>query len=362
METPLNLKAQKVIRVASPSMTSVEADALQDCIDSNQISAGPRCGLFEKQFANLHNRKYGITCNSGTTALELALRAMNIGEGHTVAMPTMTMVACPNATLHTGAHPVFVDSIPETGNADFGKVVADAHMPVHLYGVPCEFGDIDKRRAVEDCSEAHFATFRDGKSVGSKGLLSTFSFFANKVVSLGEGGIVLTDDDEIEGRLRSLRAHAFTSGEHFHHKELALGCRLTELQAAIGLAQLQRKDWILAKREQVAEWYREMLDCWWLETMLRPPGSVWWVYPVLIRKGTKYTKDEVRRYLHEHGIETRSFFKPMHLQPHLKAFAKGKYPVAENLWERGLYLPLHANMTIDDVCYIADVMGDIFAW
>lgn len=358
MEASLNLKADRVIRVARPSMTVAEANALRECIVDNQISAGERCVSFEKRFANLHNRKYGVTCNSGTTAIELALRAMDIGAGSTVAMPTMTMVACPNATIHAGATPVFVDSILETGNANFGGKVCDAYLPVHLYGVPCDIPD-ERYRVIEDCSEAHFGSFRDGKPLGSKGRIGVWSFFANKIVSCAEGGLVATDDEEIDSRLRSLRAHAFTPGDHFHHTELAMGCRMTELQAAIGLAQLERKDWILSQREQVACWYREMLDCWWLETMMRPPGSVWWVYPVLIRKGSAYNKEEVRRYLHEHGVETRSFFKPMHQQPHLKEFAKGKYPVADDLHERGFYLPLFPDMTIADVEYICDLLGEL---
>lgn len=358
MEAPLNLRADRVIRVARPSMTVAESNALRECIVDNQISAGERCALFEKRFANLHNRKYGVTCNSGTTAIELALRAMNIGAGSTVAMPTMTMVACPNATIHAGATPVFVDSIPETGNANFGDRQCDAYLPVHLYGVPCGI-PANTERVIEDCSEAHFGSFRDGKPLGSKGKVGVWSFFANKIVTTSEGGLVATDDDEIEQRLRSLRAHAFTPGDHFHHTELAMGCRMTELQAAIGLAQLDRKDWILSQREQVACWYREMLDCWWLETMMRPPGSVWWVYPVLIRKGSAYNKEGVRRYLHEHGVETRSFFKPMHQQPHLKEFAKGKYPVADDLYERGLYLPLFPDMSVVDVEYVCDLLGEL---
>lgn len=358
METPLNLKADRVIRVAQPSVTDLEKSFVAQALDDNQLSCGPRNSEFEQLFAQAHNRKYGVTCNSGTTALMLALRALNVSAGQKVAMPTLTMVACPNAVLSVGGIPHFVDSEPETGNAvlQYGRGLG-AYLAVHLYGVPCEVQREIRSRCIEDCAEAHFACYPDGASVGSRGAIAAFSLFANKIVQAAEGGVVLTDDCETSERLKSIRAHAFTKHEHFEHREHAWGVRMSELHAAIGLAQLARKDELLRKREQVAKHYQEMLSgVWWLETMLRPPGSVWWVYPVLIRNGTKYTKDEVRRYLHEHGVETRSFFKPMHLQPHLKEFAHGKFPVAEDLWNRGAYLPLFPDMTETDVSYIADLL------
>lgn len=358
METPLNLKADRVIRVAQPSVTDLEKAFVAQALDDNQLSCGPRNAEFEQLFAQAHDRKYGVTCNSGTTALMLALRTLNVSAGHKVAMPTLTMVACPNAVLSVGGIPHFVDSEPETGNAilECHRGLA-AYMPVHLYGVPARVDPEIRSRCIEDCAEAFGAKFEDGQSVGSRGAIAAFSLFANKIVQAAEGGVVLTDDYDTSERLKSIRAHAFTKHEHFEHKEMAWGVRMSELHAAIGLAQLARKEELLRKREQVAKHYQQLLSgVWWLETMLRPPGSVWWVYPVLIRKGTKYTKDEVRRYLHEHGVETRSFFKPMHLQPHLKEFAHGKFPVAEDLWQRGFYAPLHVSMTADDVAYISELL------
>lgn len=359
MEYTLNLKADRVIRVAQPTITDKEMKFVQDALISNQLSCGPRNEAFERRFAQTHNRKYGVTCNSGTTALMLALHVMGV-EGGKVQMPTLTMVACPNAVLAVGAEPVFVDSEPETGNAELRHSRSvDAYIAVHLYGVPATVDNTIKNRVVSDCAEAHFATYENGKSVGEAGRLSCFSLFSNKIVcGLGEGGIVLTDEDEIADRLKSLRAHAFTKNEHFHHKEFAWGCRLNEPSAAFALAQLERKDSILKRRAEIASLYQQHLSgIWWLETLMRPPGSAWWVYPVLIRKGSKYTKDEVRRYLHEHGVETRSFFKPMHLQPHLKQFATGKYPVAEMLWQQGFYLGIHFDMSESDVAYTADLLG-----
>jgi perosamine synthetase len=360
LETPLNLQADRVIRVAQPSITDKEMRFVQECLVDNQLSCGPRNSDFERRFAAAHERKYGVTCNSGTTALMLALRCLNVGVGSRVPMPTLTMVACPNAVLSLGAEPQFVDSESETGNADWTHVGNNrsAYLAVHLYGVACDWKDVPKEKVIEDVAEGTFGSFPDGMPLGSKGALACYSTFGNKILTTGEGGLVLTDDHEVAHKLKLLRAHAFTPGDHFAHQFMAYGCRMTEIQAAIGLAQLERKDALLARRAHIASLYQQHLSgIWWLETLLRPPGSAWWVYPVLIRKGTRYTKDEVRCYLHEHGVETRSFFKPMHLQPHLKQFATGKYPVAEDLWTRGFYLGIHCDLDEADVAYTADLLG-----
>lgn len=360
MEAPLNLKADRVIRVAQPSVTDLEKAFVAQALDDGQLSQGERVVAFEQDFAQLHGTLHGVSCNSGTSALQLALEAVNVGK-EKVVCPTMTMVAVPNAILSAGGIPEFVDSNPQDGNADFVQLIhaRSKHktlVAVHLYGVPASWPE-GYRVVIEDCCEAHFGRFADGTSVGSKGDLACFSFFGNKCIATGEGGMVITNRRERADLMRLIRAHAFTPGEHFHHSRHALGCRMTELQGALGLAQLARKDEILRKREQVAKHYQEMLSgVWWLETMLRPSGSVWWVYPVLIRKGTKYTKDEVRRYLHEHGVETRSFFKPMHLQPHLKEFAHGKFPVAEDLFNRGFYMGIHCGLSESDISYTADLL------
>lgn len=348
MEPKLNLKAKRVVRVASPSITDKEISAVNECLISGQLSAGPRVERFETEFARLHDRKYGVSCNSGTSALTLALLALG---AESVAMPSMTMVACANAALSVGATPKFID--------DKWNVRAQVYLPVHLYGVPDEtFPNIARSYVVEDCAEAHFAKFQNGQPVGSIGDLACFSFFANKIICCGEGGMVLTDDWDMAERLKSLRAHAFTKGEHFHHSEYACGMRMTEIQAAFGLAQLERRNVIVNTRRRLAESLMcELSRVWWLEYLPRPTGSAWWVVPVLVRKGTK-NKNDARRYLADNGVETRSFFKPLHLQPHLKEFAKGRYPVAEDQWERGFYLPLHLDMCHEDIEYIGSLLRD----
>lgn len=733
METPLNLKAERVIRVAKPSITDKEIRAVHDCLISGQISAGPLVEQFEHDFAALHDRKYGVTCNSGTSALTLALLAIG---AESVVMPTMTMVACANAALSAGCTPKFVDH---------GKwnVKADCYLPVHLYGVPDETINYSLSHVVEDCAEAHFGKFQNGQSVGSRGKLACFSLFANKIITCfpakttilvrgegkgksrirniediqvgqlvlsyntetstkeykkviatqqhetseplsvvdfsngnqvtmtsdhpvyiinkgwvpakqlqvgdqaiqyiyrglrnaeargksyeeqfgpdvakakaekqakslseahltgkfcthkykssrkdcwrfrktrtgggngcrqrvshsnpflllrrhmiakakfndeafreafvarcrevnstpehrkkisdgvlramknesywtayfkglsakknkaeaklesildeaipgefafngdcsqgirignyipdfvptgekrkvielfgtrwhtqdelehkqafylengyeslfiwdtelrdtesvksrvtefafnpnvkivevvsvtekpftgtvynitvednhnyftkgilvhncGEGGIVLTDDWDMAERLKSLRAHAFTKGEHFHHKEFALGVRMTEIQAAFGLAQLERKNTIVNTRRRLAESILAQLSSvWWLEFMPRPTGSAWWVVPILVRKESPYTKDDVRAHLARNGVETRSFFKPMHQQPHLELYASGKYPIADDLSKRGFYLPLHPELSSEDIDFMCGLLRDM---
>jgi dTDP-4-amino-4,6-dideoxygalactose transaminase len=350
METPLNLKAERVIRVAKPSITDKEIRAVHDCLISGQISAGPLVEQFEHDFAALHDRKYGVTCNSGTSALTLALLAIG---AESVVMPTLTMVACANAALSAGCTPKFVDH---------GKwnVKADCYLPVHLYGVPDETINYSLSHVVEDCAEANFGKFQNGQSVGSRGKLACFSLFANKIITCCEGGIVLTDDWDMAERLKSLRAHAFTKGEHFHHKEFALGVRMTEIQAAFGLAQLERKNTIVNTRRRLAESILAQLSSvWWLEFMPRPTGSAWWVVPILVRKESPYTKDDVRAHLARNGVETRSFFKPMHQQPHLERYASGKYPIANDLSKRGFYLPLHPELSSEDIDFMCGLLRDM---
>lgn len=333
-----------MVRVSQPSITDLEMRAVHECLVSGQISAGPRVEQFETEFANIHDRKYGITCNSGTSALTLALLALG---AETVIMPTLTMVACANAALSAGAAIKFVDH-------NQWKTHRGIYLPVHLYGVPDESFNY-KPFNVEDCAEAHFAKFENGQSVGSRGTLSIFSLYANKIISTFEGGIILTDDWDMAQRLKSLRAHAFTKGEHFHHKEFAFGMRMSEPQAAFGLAQLQRRNTLINARRRAAEsMLAQLSKVYWLEPFPRTKDSAWWVLPVLVRRDSKHSKDDVRNYLAQNGVETRSFFKPLHLQPHLQD--GGKYPVATDLYERGLYLPLYADLSSDDTEYICELL------
>lgn len=365
----VNSKAPRFIPVAKPSLGEAEARAAFDAVRSGWISQGPIVERFEQAFAACHGKRHGVACNSGTTALHLALKAADVGPGDEVVLPTLTMVACANAVLYCGAMPRFVDSEPATGNADpawLPRVIGPRTKAViapHLYGVPAiDFVHAARAHApqatvIEDCAEAHYATV-GGRPVGSFGRLAAFSFYANKIVAGGEGGMVLVDCDLTARRLRSLRSHAFSPETHFCHEELAFGVRYTDLQAAVALVQHERRDELLRRRSEIAQRYMahfKRLSS--VEMPRRTSESAWWVFPLLCRD--RRERDRLRNRLAEAGVETRSYFIPLHRQKHLQPFATDNYPIAESLSDRGLYLPLWPDMTDDDVDYVAGIVSAI---
>jgi perosamine synthetase len=364
----VNRAAPRHIPVARPSLGEKEAAAAQAAVMSGWISGGERVAQFERAFAAAHGRRHGVACNSGTSALHLALAALDVGPGDRVLLPTLTMVAVANAVVYRGAAPVFIDVEPETGNADPHQLANVDHgikaaIVPHLYGVPAAgFLQALRRRfphvpIIEDCAEAHYARVGT-RACGSLGRLACFSFYANKIVTTGEGGMVLTDEPRLADRLRSLRAHAFTPGDHFHHLELAYGYRMTDVNAAIGQVQHERHEELLARRAAVAQRYLERLDrLTWAVFPARVAGSVWWVFPLVCRN--EAVRDAARAALAAAGVETRSYFWPLHRQPHLCRFATREYQVADGLARRGLYLPLWPDMSDRDVDYVCDAIAAI---
>lgn len=363
----VNKNAVRLIPVARPSLGEAEVMAATSAVSSGWVSLGPRNAEFESLIAEAHGRRHGVTTCSGTTALHLALASIGIKGGDLVVVPSLTMVAVPNAVLYCGATPVFVDSEPLSGNPDpawaerMRTLQPAAIIVPHLYGVVAiDFIQECRRQMphtpiVEDCAEAHFA--RCGKRpVGSLGDTAIFSFYANKVITTaGEGGIVITNDEKAAERMRSLRAHAFTPGCHFHHQGLAYGYRMTDVQAAVGIAQFHRRQDLLDRRAAIAGRYNGWLaSVDWLEFPSRPAGSTWWVFPILVRPRALAMRDRVRCALAEAGVDTRTYFWGGHNQPHLRRYATDRYPVADDLAERGLYLPLWPGMTDGDVDYICD--------
>lgn len=367
----VNCQAPRQIPVARPALGRAEADAVRDCVLSGWVAAGPRAEEFEREFAAAHGKRWGVACNSGTTALHLALAALEIGPGDQVLVPTLTMVAVANAVLYCGASPVFIDSQPGDGNPDgsllddrrFDKARIKAVIIPHLYGVPAAgLLRACRRRLpgatiIEDCAESHYASV-DGQPAGSFGELACWSFYGNKIVTTGEGGMVCTDNERLAERLRSLRAHAFTPGDHFHHRSLAFGYRMTEMSAAVGLVQHARRAELIGRRQQIAQRYFERLRrLAWIAFPERTFESAWWVFPLLAPD--RSFRDRVRARLAEAGVETRTYFVPLHRQPHLRQFADGNYPVADALSARGLYLPLYPDLSDDDVDYVCEVLGGI---
>lgn len=362
------------IPVAKPYIGRRERDIVATVMESGWLTQGKYCQLFEEEFAGAHGCKPGVSCNSGTTALILALRAAGVGPGDIVACPTMTMVACPNAILALGATPRFYDC-DNDGNVLWQEMLEQPRflssrirtaIIVHLYGVPCEFDPARFRdawiRVVEDCAEAHYARFLKGDFVGSRGDFATFSFYANKIITTGEGGMVFASFDEDIKRLRQLRSHAFTPGNHFNHQEWAFGFRMTDIQAAIGVVQNSwRKEFISTRLSLARRYHLRIGDgnsekFWSREPKNRDAAN--WVMPLECK--TPKIARAVRFKLAENGVETRTFFRPMHMQPHLREYAAGcQFPKAEDLFERCIYLPLFPDMTDYHVDYICDVLQTV---
>ena len=362
MDPVVSTRAKRFIPVSRPDLTHGEDRAVAECVLKGWISQGAIVEEFERRFAQSHGHTFGIACHSGTAALKLAIAAA-ITKPQAIIMPTLTMVAVPNAAIYNRCQPLLIDS-DETGNIDANLlescIQSDSVVVIpHLYGRVAN----DAVRAcasrctlIEDCAECHYAKYDTREPVGSRATMSCFSFYANKIVTTGEGGMVCTSDPALAQRLRSLRSHAFTPGRHFLHQELAWGDRMTDMQAAIGLRQHEVHDELLRNRDEIAMWYNENLS----KYLPRPVADVWWVYPILCE--SESYRDALRDWLAAGGVDTRTFFVPMHQQKHVArchaiAGDEPSYPVAETLSARGLYLPLWSGMSRSDVIYIASLVN-----
>ncbi len=360
------------IPVSQPLLDGNELRYVQEAVRSGWISSGGRfVSEFERRFAELAGCTYGIACSSGTTALHLTLAALGLGPRDEVIVPTFTMIATANAVAYTGATPVLVDADPVSWNIDPAAVDAAvtartrAIVVVHTYGAPA---DMDAIRAiasrrgipvVEDAAEAHGAAY-GARPVGSLGAAAAFSFYANKIVTTGEGGMVTTNDARFASVARRLRDHAFSEDRHFWHRYRGFNYRMTNLQAAVGVAQLERFDALVARRRAIAESYaRALRDVPGLVLPSEQPGTrnVFWMYALLVDDAFGCTRDELRAHLARAGIETRTMFVPIHLQPIYREAQRGRtYPVAESLCVRGMYLPTFAALSDGEIARIADAV------
>lgn len=361
----------RLIRVCEPTLEGNEKCYVNQCLDTNWISsAGQFTRDFEAAFASFSGARHGIACVNGTAALHLALATMGIGPGDEVILPAFTMIATINAVAYTGATARLVDSEPHTWNMDMNQVAARITpqtrvvIPVHTYGHPADMDALMELagkhgfNVLEDAAEAHGAAYK-GRKVGSLGHAAAFSFYANKNITTGEGGMVLTSDDAFAKVCRTLRDHAFSPERHFWHKFRGFNYRMTNLQAAIGLAQAERLDELIARRRQNAARYTSLLAD--IPGLVRPPQSehvenVFWMYSVLVNEQFGMSRDQLRAFLAAHGIETRTFFIPLHLQPiYYHAFKGQRFPVAERLCAHGFYYPSSASLSEADLRYIVDV-------
>jgi perosamine synthetase len=370
---PVTPDGVEIIPVCQPTLEGNERKYVMQCMDTNWISSrGKFVDEFEEGFSHYCGVRFGITTNSGTTALHLALATMGLGDGDEVIIPSFTMISTANAITYLGAKPIPVDVEPVTWNIDPDKIEAKitdktrAIIPIHTYGHPA---DMDRLQSiadkygldiVEDAAEAHGAEYK-GKRVGSFGKMASFSFYANKIITTGEGGMIVTDDEELAGRLHTLRNYGFTQERHFWHKVMGFSYRMTNLQAAIGLGQFEKIDELVQGRIDNARLYSRLLaDIPGITTPheSKDVKAVYWMYGVLVEDEFGLTKDELRQKLADRGIETRSFFIPIHLQPIYSYLLSDEFPVSEELGRKGFYLPSASNLRPDQIEFIVDVIRD----
>lgn len=358
-----------MIPIAEPSLGEEELRNVVEAIKSGWISSKGRfIEEFEQNFSNYCGRRYGVATANGTVALHLALEALGIKKGDEVIVPDLTFVAVANTVAYCNAKPIFVDSHPEYWCINPEKTEekisskTKAIIPVHLYGHPC---DIDAIRDIaedhdlfilEDAAEAHGAEYK-GKKVGSFGNISCFSFYGNKIITTGEGGMCLTDIEELAEKMRILRDHGMNPNKRYWYDIVGFNYRMTNLQAAVGVAQLKKLDEFVEKKREIAGWYSEGLkeledkELITLHQEMPWAKCVYWMYSMLVEeKFGMISRDDLMKRLEENGIDTRPFFYPVHVLPMYKS--DDEYLVAEEISRKGINLPSGTTLKDENVLQI----------
>ena len=358
-----------MIPVAEPSLGEEELRNVIEAVKSGWISSkGKFIEEFEQKFAKHCDRKYGVVTANGTVALHLALTSLGIKKGDEVIVPDLTFVAVANTVAYCNAKPVFVDSHPDYWCMDPEKIEekiskkTKAIIPVHIYGHPCDMDGIMDivedydLYIVEDAAEAHGAEYKS-KKVGSFGDISCFSFYGNKIITTGEGGMCLTDSEEIAEKMRMLRDHGMNPEKKYWHDVVGFNYRMTNLQAAVGVAQLEKMNEFVEKKREIAKRYSEGLKeleengLIKLHPEMKWAKSVYWMYSILVEDKCGMSRDELVQKFMEKGIETRPFFYPMHVMPPYKN--DGKFPAAEEISRKGINLPSGVSLTEKEIEQIA---------
>lgn len=367
-----------MIPVNEPLLDGNEKKYLLECIETGWISSeGSFVKDFEQKFAARIDRKHGIAVCNGTAALDTAVEALGIGPGDEVILPTFTIISCILQVIRSGAIPVLVDSDPLTWNMDATQIESKitqrtkAIMVVHIYGLPVDMDpvhDIAKRyglRVIEDAAEMLGQTYR-GKPCGSFGDISTFSFYPNKHITTGEGGMIVTDNDKLAERCRSLRNLCFQPSKRFVHEELGWNFRMTNLQAAFGVAQLERLNEFVNIKRSIGQKYNDLLqDITGLQLPLPEneyAKNIYWVYGIVLKDDVPFDALEAIKRLSQAGIGTRPFFWPMHEQPvfqKMGLFRDASYPVSDNLARRGFYLPSGLALTDEQMNTVAQTVKEL---
>lgn len=367
-----------MIPVNEPLLDGNEKKYLAECIDTGWISSeGPFIKRFEAGMASLVDRKHGIAVANGSVALDAAVMALELGPDDEVIMPAFTIISCAAAVVRVGAKPVLVDCDPVTWNMDVRQIEAKinektrAIMVVHIYGLPVDMDpvlELAKKyglKVIEDAAEMHGQTYK-GKPCGSFGDISTFSFYPNKHITTGEGGMILTNDDKLADRCRSIRNLFFKAERRYVHEEIGYNFRMTNLQAALGVAQLERLEEFVGRKRKMGVSYTELLsDCQGIG--LPCPATpyaqnIYWVFGVVIADNIPLEADQIMKRLREEGVDCRNFFWPMHEQPvFIKRglFSGEKYPVAERLARKGFYIPSGLALTEKDMGQVANTLKNV---
>jgi len=363
------------IPVSKPLLNGNEKKYLKMCIDSGWISSeGPFVKEFEYEFSKRIGRKYGIAVSSGTAALDTAVKAVKLKKNDEIILPTFTIISCAAAIVRTGATPVLVDCDPLTFNMDAKQVErkitkrTKAIMVVHIYGLPVDVDPIlDLARKydliiIEDAAEMHGQKYKN-KECGSFGDISVFSFYPNKVITTGEGGMVLTDDKRLFEECKKIRNLYFDKERRYIHEDIGWNFRMSNIQAAVGLAQLEQIDKFVLRKKRIGKLYTELLKNF---NSLQLPVSktdysenVYWVYPVVLKEGLGFDATEAMRRLLNKNIGTRHFFWPMHLQPvfqKMGLFKNEIYPVSEKISKFGFYIPCGLAITDDQIERVVKVI------
>ena len=363
------------IPVNIPLLDGNEKKYLNECIDTGWISSeGQFVNQFEDQFANRLGRNYAIALTSGTAALDVAIEALGIGPGDEVILPAFTIISCIGQIIRSGATPVLVDSDPLTWNMNLKQVEekitehTKAIMVVHIFGLPVDVEpllEITKNKnikIIEDAAEMHGQTYYD-KPCGSFGDISTFSFYSNKLITTGEGGMLVTDDEQLAMDCRSLRNLCFQPKKRFVHERLGWNYRMTNLQAALGLAQLERLDEFVQRKRRMGKKYTQGLRV--LNEVQLPlektdyAENIYWVFGLVLDDSIGFDAEEAIKMLGEKGIGCRPFFCPMNQQPVLREmgfFINESYPVAERLYKQGFYIPSGTALNSEHINHVTKIL------
>ncbi len=366
------------IPVNEPYFNGNEKEYLMECINTGWISSeGPFVSKFEKEFSKKVDRKYGIAVSNGTAALEIAIKALDIGEGDEVIIPTFTIISCAGAVVKTGATPVLIDSDLKTWNMNVNEIEKNinsktkAIMVVHTYSLPVEMDPVIELarkynlHIIEDAAEMHGQTYKEGPC-GSFGDISTFSFYPNKHITTGEGGMILTNNEVLAEKCKSLRNLCFKDGQRFVHDEIGWNYRFTNIQAAIGLAQLENIDEHISRKRTIGKLYSKLLSD--IDEIELPPAStdyaenIYWVFGLLLKNNITLNANDLMIELRKRGIGSRPFFYPMHMQPVFKKmglFGDKTYPNAEKMALRGFYIPSGIGIEERQILQVSEALKSI---